>query len=316
MRILRRRGEMSDAQRRAMFAALEGSAGTVAPNTPSREIPKQGRLQKARAWVRAHPEVMKQLMIGSAVTGAAAAIAFKSRGTVRNLAAATGLGTAGATVGSISSAIQSGASTGLTRARGHLASLRERAYTTTEEYRARAVGLPVEALTGKAVNSGFDFLEGALKRRLGERVARLEGLAASKLGSAQAAVHLRAAGTARGAFNTLLRRPMTDAELAKWTEQTDLVGLPDYPTLSSKTRALRTGLQKKYANAIADELLEDLMEKGQLAPLVQGNLPDHRLVLENLNKRGLPFNEKLVLDIMNRMRFKATGVFERGLRGE
>lgn len=313
----RRLDQMSDKQRRAMFAALEGAAGGAAPNTPTREIPKAGssRLARARRWLREHPDVMKQLVVGGLVTGAATAIALKSRGALRHAAAATGLGTAGATLGSLSNTIQSGASTGLSRARGRIADLREKAYTTTEEYRARAAGLPVEALTGKAVDRGFDFIEGAVKRHLNTRVSRLEGLAASKLGSAQAAVHLHAAGTARGAFNTLMRRPLTDRELAYWNEQTDLVGLPDYPHLASKARGLRTGLQKRYVSVVADELLDDLMEKGQLAPLVQGNMPDSKLVVEHLNKRGLPFNEKMVLDIMNRMRFKASGVFERGLRG-
>lgn len=236
-----RRHFRSDAQRRAMFAAMAGHA------------PRHGAIRRAA--------------LGAAVAAGAIGVGIAGRRSplIRRLALRTGLAGAG--------------SAAYEALRAHAAHHTDRAkrwarmpgdYASKRVAAGRLLGrtFPVDILAAKGVDKGFHLLESGIHAHLAHRVQRVEEIAGAKLGAAQSLVSAHAATRLARLQRARFGAAATDAELRARADWVHRLKKPDLAALT-KGRTLRRGADVKVELAKA-RLWAELTKRGLLRHAAAG----------------------------------------------
>jgi hypothetical protein len=175
---------------------------------------------------------LKRAALGAAIAGTAGVLAYRMRGTPlakKALAvAAGGLATAASYGGQA-----------VEKARQAVEKAEALGRGTADWALEKARQVPVEDIVAGAIDYPFSWAEGALASEMDKRVARIEHLAAKRLGQAQAGLTVRLAEKARGMQERLLGLPKYESTRTRGSG-----GTPGYEAHLARREAYKARLEQ------------------------------------------------------------------------
>lgn len=263
----------------------------------------RGGFSRAKRLLGATPgdrrQLAKRLLLGGAVTGAAAGtfLLAKRRGApdwVKMMAARTGIAGAGGTLASAFTTLRENAEAARKKVHETAIGARDsagRQLGALREMGARNIRtIPVEALIAKGVDKGFGAAEGLIHRTAAAHLGKIEEVAASKLGGLQLAVSGELAHRGRRLHRGLGFPQPTARDAQTLSDWHTTLGTPNFAELA-RGRKLRNEYLLKRADTGARELWKKLSRNGELQRLMMFGEISPKTVSEYAKDRDVGADE-------------------------